>query len=77
MVFAGVQIALSASWSTLVAAEMLASSSGLGYMIQMGRLLARPDLIVLGMLIIGIIGFLLSALLTVLEQNLAKWRVVR
>ena len=46
-------------------------------MIQMGRLLARPDLIVLGMLIIGIIGFLLSALLTVLEQNLAKWRVVR
>lgn len=77
MTFAGMQIALSASWSTLVAAEMLASSSGLGYMIQMGRLLARPDLIVLGMFIIGIIGFFLSGALTFLESRLARWRVVK
>lgn len=40
MVFGGVRLALSTSWVTLVAAEMLASSSGLGYMIQMGRMLA-------------------------------------
>ena len=77
MTFAGMQIALSASWSTLVAAEMLASSSGLGYMIQMGRLLARPDLIVLGMFIIGIIGFFLSGALTFLESRLSRWRVVK
>jgi len=74
MVFAGVRLALSASWVTLVAAEMLASSSGLGYMIQMGRMLARPDLIVLGMLIIGLIGYLISLVVGKLENDVAKWR---
>ena len=77
MVMAGVRLALAASWSALVAAEMLASSSGLGYMIQMGRLLARPDLIVLGMLIIGLIGLLLSVVVTKLEEKLLEWRHVR
>lgn len=77
MVIAGVRLALAASWSTLVAAEMLASSSGLGYMIQMGRLLARPDLIVLGMLIIGLIGFLLSSVLSSIERKLLGWRYIR
>lgn len=74
MVFAGIRVGLGASWATLVAAEMLASSSGLGYMIQMGRLFARPDMIVLGMLIIGVIGFLLTAGLAYLEGRMAKWR---
>lgn len=77
MVFAGVRLALSTSWVTLVAAEMLASSSGLGYMIQMGRMLARPDLIVLGMLIIGLIGYLISLVVGKLENELAKWRAVK
>ena len=46
-------------------------------MIQMGRLLARPDLIVLGMLIIGLIGLLLSVVVTKLEEKLLEWRHVR
>lgn len=37
MVFTGIRLSLNASWTTLVAAEMLASIRGLGYMIQMGR----------------------------------------
>ena len=77
MVLAGVRLALAASWSTLVAAEMLASPSGLGYMIQMGRLLARPDLIVLGMVMIGLIGLLLSAIVSRVESKLLGWRHVR
>ena len=77
MMIAGVRLALAASWSALVAAEMLASSSGLGYMIQMGRLLARPDLIVLGMLVIGLIGLLLSVVVTRIEEKLLGWRHVR
>lgn len=77
MVFAGVRLALGASWVTLVAAEMLAASSGLGYMIQMGRMLARPDLIVLGMVIIGLIGYLISLVVGKLEDQVAKWRAVK
>lgn len=70
MVFSGIRLALSTSWVSLVAAEMLASSSGLGYMIQMGRMLARPDLIILGMFLIGLIGFLIAQLLGWLEKRI-------
>ena len=77
MVFAGIRIALGVSWTTLVAAEMLAADSGLGYMILMGRQFARPDIIVLGMVMIGAVGALFSAVLGSLERRLESWRVKR
>lgn len=77
MVMAGVRLALGNSWSTLVAAEMLAASAGLGFMIQMGRQLARADVVVLGMLIIGILGAIMSYLLTILENHLLRWKINR
>ena len=52
---------------------MLASSAGLGYMILMGRAFARPDIIVLGMLVIGIIGAIMTALLELAEKKIVKW----
>ena len=74
MVFAGVRTSLGASWSTLVAAEMLASTGGLGYMIQMGRTLIRPDIIIVGMLTIGFTGALMAKGLAYLENRIAPWR---
>ncbi len=71
--FAGIRVALGNSWSTLMAAEMLASSAGLGYMILMGRAFARPDIIVLGMLVIGVIGALLTGILEFAERKIVKW----
>ena len=41
---------------TLVAAEMLAANAGLGYMILQGRQFARADIIILGIVVIGVIG---------------------
>ena len=43
MLFTGLRVALSTSWATLVAAEMLAAQKGLGYMIQTNRMLANAD----------------------------------
>ena len=74
MVFAGIRISLGSSWSTLVAAEMLASVQGLGYMIQMGRTLIRPDIIIVGMVTIGMTGALMGLLLSLLEKKVAPWR---
>jgi taurine transport system permease protein len=75
MTFAGIRIALGNSWSTLVAAEMLASSAGLGYMIQIGRQVARPDIVILGMIVIGAIGAILSGLLSLFEYRFLRWKV--
>ena len=77
MTFAGIRVALGNSWSTLVAAEMLAASAGLGYMIQIGRSVARPDIVIVGMAVIGIIGAILSALLSFAERKLMKWQKQR
>ena len=74
MVFAGVRVALGNAWATLVAAEMLAASSGLGYMILMGRQFARPDLILLGIVIIGIIGVIFTAILSKVENKVLGWK---
>ena len=57
---------------TLCAAEMLASNKGLGYMIQVNRSLARADLIVVAMLVIGLIGTIFTVGLNALERRFVK-----
>lgn len=74
MTFAGIRVALGTSWATLVAAEMLAAASGLGYMILMGRQFARPDIIILGIVVIGAIGTALTYLLGLVERKFLGWK---
>lgn len=75
MVFSGVRIALGASWTTLVAAEMLAATAGLGYMIQLGRTIARADIVIAGMITIGALGAIMSAILSRAEKHFLRWKV--
>lgn len=71
-IFTGLKVSLNSSWGCLVAAEMLGSDSGLGYMIQIGRLICRADVIIVGMIVIGVCGTIMSALLDLLERALVK-----
>lgn len=71
-IFTGLTVSLTSAWSALVAAELLASSSGLGFMIQANRMIGRPDMIIVGMLTIGAIGAILSALLRFLQRRFVK-----
>lgn len=75
LAFAGMVIALGNGWGTLVAAEMLAANSGLGYMIFMGRSYGRIDIIIAGMLVIGLLGLLLIAALSSVENYVLRWKV--
>lgn len=74
VIFTGLKVSLGISWMTLVAAELLASTKGLGYMIQVSRTIGRSDIIVMGMLVIGIVGLGLSALLDLIENKFVKGR---
>ncbi len=74
LAFTGLKVALGNSWSTLVAAELISATAGLGYMIQQGRSLVRPDIIIIGMLSIGITGALLSACLSKAEKKFIRGR---
>jgi NitT/TauT family transport system permease protein/taurine transport system permease protein len=72
MIMAGVRVALGASWTCIVAAELLASTKGLGYMIQQARGIYRPDIIICGMIAIGLIGAFISWLLGKIEKAVVK-----
>ena len=72
MIFTGLRLALGSSWVALVAAELLAATRGLGYMIQVARMLGRPDVIIVGMITIGVVGYLLSTILEWLQNKFVK-----
>lgn len=74
MLFTGLRVSLSTSWGTLVAAEMLAAQKGLGYMIQYNRMYVNSDIVLVGMILIGVIGSLLTLILGTFEKLLVKGR---
>ncbi len=70
MVFGALQLALTYCWTNLVGAELLAADAGLGYLITMGGRVARPDIIVLGMISIGISGAIIGFVIDKIEKKL-------
>jgi NitT/TauT family transport system permease protein len=68
-IITGLRIALGVAWLVVVAAEMIAVSSGLGYLINDARNMGmRYDLVVAGMVVIGIIGIVLDFAIRRLER---------
>jgi sulfonate transport system permease protein len=59
-VLTGMRLGLGYSWRSLIAAELVAASSGLGYMILDAQQLSRPDVILVGILVIGCLGSIMD-----------------
>ncbi|MBM0105646.1 ABC transporter permease [Steroidobacter sp. S1-65] len=75
-IIVGMRIGLGVAWLVVVAAEMIALRSGLGYLIIDSRNAGnRYDLVIAGMIIIGLIGLLLDGLMRLLEGlKVVRWR---
>jgi NitT/TauT family transport system permease protein len=78
-VIVGMRIGLGVAWLVVVAAEMIALRSGLGYLIIDSRNAGnRYDLVIAGMIIIGVIGLMLDGAMRLLERmKSVRWRYVR
>lgn len=74
-IFTGLKTGLGISWFMVIVAELVGSQSGLGYMIQLNRLLLHTDKVVAGMIIIGICGYLMNKAMEILERRLLPWRL--
>lgn len=72
--FVGLRIGLGIAWMALVAGELVAATSGLGFLISQGRNLFRTDYIVVGMVTIGLIGLLLDAGITLIGRIVMRWK---
>jgi NitT/TauT family transport system permease protein len=75
VIFPGLRIALGVGWMCVVAAELIAAQSGLGYLIQQSRMLLQTQVVLTGMITIGMIGFAMNAGMTWLERRLIPWKV--
>jgi sulfonate transport system permease protein len=73
-ILTGLRIALTRAWLVLVAAELLAADSGIGQMMEMGRQLFRLDVVLVGVVLSGLIGFALDVLMRRAEARLLRWR---
>jgi sulfonate transport system permease protein len=74
--FVGMRLALSYSWRSLVGAEIVAASSGLGYMIREAETLSRSDTIICGVLVLGCVGALSDLLLEAVSSRMFPWSSV-
>jgi NitT/TauT family transport system permease protein len=74
LIFAGLKIALAVSFVVLVAAEFVASKSGLGYLIWNSWELLQVDYMFVGIVVIGILGLITSVLFDELERLVIPWK---
>lgn len=72
-ILTGIRIGLGVGWSTLVAAELIAATSGLGFMVQSASQFLVTDVVVLGILLIALIAFALEMGLRALQRKLVPW----
>lgn len=72
-ILTGIRIGLGVGWSTLVAAELIAATSGLGFMVQSAAQFLVTDVVILGILIIAVIAFALELGLRALQHKLVPW----
>lgn len=75
VILTGLRIALGVAWATIVAAELVVSTSGLGFLVMNGYRNLESEIILVTMVAIAAIGFLMNYGFLVLERRLAGWSV--
>jgi taurine transport system permease protein len=72
-ILTGTRIALGAGWSTLVAAELIAATRGLGFMVYSASRFLQTDVVLAGIFVIGAIALVLELGLRALQKRLTPW----
>ncbi len=73
IVMPNLRLALGIGWMCVVTAELIAAQTGLGYLIQQSRMVFQINNVVAGMVVIGIVGYLMSAAVERVERRLVAW----
>ncbi|ENU33064.1 ABC transporter permease [Acinetobacter parvus] len=69
----GLRLAIAASWTTLIAVELMASSEGIGYLMVQGRQLFQLDIVFVCIAVIALIGVALDQIFNRLEKGIIRW----
>jgi len=71
-VVVGLRVAFGTGWAAIIAAELVAAHTGLGYLIANGMDVLRADLVLVGMIAIGVLGFLFDAVFRYAQQRFSR-----
>ena len=73
-IFTGMRVSMGVCWATLVAAEMVAATSGLGWMVlNAGRYLST-DIVIMGVIVMGVVGYGFDLIMRILEKKIIPWK---
>ena len=73
-IFTGARVAMGVCWGTVVAAELVAAEKGAGMMIMVASKLQNTDIVMMGIIMIGVIGFGIDILMRWAERWLVPWK---
>ncbi|WP_045997103.1 ABC transporter permease subunit [Loktanella sp. S4079] len=73
-IFTGARVAMGVCWGTVVAAELVAAEKGAGMMIMVASKFQNTDIVLMGIILIGIIGFSIDMLMRWIERILVPWK---
>ncbi len=73
-IFTGMRVALGFGWTTLVAAEMVAASAGLGQMVLNASNFLRTDVVIVGIVVIGAVAYAFDLAMRWLERRMVPWK---
>jgi NitT/TauT family transport system permease protein len=74
LIVAGIRISIGVGMMCLVAAELVAASSGLGFLIMLGGDDLKPELSIMGMILIGMLGLIADRIILALERKVIYWK---
>lgn len=72
-VILGMRLGLGYSWRALIGAELIAASAGIGYMIIEAEQISRPDIVIVGILMIGIFGYMIDYAFLRFSRFMLPW----
>ncbi|MEG0828719.1 MAG: ABC transporter permease [Acinetobacter sp.] len=75
-ILTGLRNSLSLSWMFMIAAELIAATQGIGYLLSDGRETSRPDIVIIAIILLAILGKITDSLMKLAENWLLRWRDV-
>jgi NitT/TauT family transport system permease protein len=73
----GMTLGIAVTWNVVIAAEMIASDSGLGRLTWEGYVSSTPPVVIVGMISIGIAGYVSTLVVDIIERRMMPWKYIR
>lgn len=75
-ILTGLRNSLSLAWMFMIAAELIAATQGIGYLLSDGRETSRPDIVIIAIILLAVLGKITDSLMKLAENWLLRWRDV-